>query len=768
MGRLFKLFCWVILILVLSAGSAQAQKAVTYDLTIAETVVDFTGKPVKALTVNGSIPAPTIELMEGDAVTIRVHNQMPVETSIHWHGILLPNKEDGVPYLTTPPIQPHTTHTFSFPVIQSGTYWYHSHTGLQEQRGVYGAIVIHPKPGQPEQYPSISGVGSTSQKPEQEMRKQHHAIPSQTDREAVVVLSDWTNENPHQVLKNLKRGLEWYGVKKKTKQSVLGAFKKKGVWAGIKRSFRRMPAMDLSDVAYDAFLINGQQHSVGQAQPGETVRLRVVNASASTYFYINYAGGEMTVIAADGLPVQPIKQDRILVAIAETYDVLVKVPESAQAEFRATSQDGSGSASYWLGTGKKLSAPDIPKPNMYIMGHDPHAMPHGKIIHEGHMNPMGVMGTLGIAGMQHHAGVHAGHQMIPADSSIPQMSHRHHRHPPANDELSLGPVEFEPSAIPSLKERPYAPYHQLAAVKPTTLPDGRPLREYRFHLTGDMTRYIWTLNGKTLKESDYIKIKRGENVRFTMVNDTMMHHPMHLHGHFFRVVNEQGNYSPLKHTVDVPPMGQRVIEFSADEEKDWFFHCHVLYHMKSGMARIVSYEESDMASSIGSIRAKLFQDPWYTWGEVTPMSQMIEGTINASNTRNTLRAVWEYDWTTEFDTELTYERYLNRFVQVLTGTNLYREKGEAFDAVGIAGIRYLLPFMVNSTAWVDSDGDIRVSGEKEISLTRRLSVFGEVEYDTASQFEWVAGARFMLNQTFSIVGQYHSDYGGGAGLTIRF
>ena len=294
------------------------------------------------------------------------------------------------------------------------------------------------------------------------------------------------------------------------------------------------------------------------------------------------------------------------------------------------------------------------------------------------------------------------------------------------------------------------------------------MREYTLHLTGDMTRYIWTINGKTLAESDVIRVRRGENVRFKLINDTMMHHPMHLHGHFFRVVNEQGEYSPLKHTVDVPPSGVRTIEFAADEEKDWFFHCHVLYHMKSGMHQIVSYEDSEPDADIKSIRHMLFHDHYYYWAQVTPLSQMMEGELNASNTRNTFRANWEYDWRDQFDSEITYERYFNRFWQVFAGTNVYHEDHEPFEAKGIAGVRYLLPFMINSSTWVDSDGDFRVSAEKEISITKRLSVFGEVEYDTASQFEWIAGASFMLTQRLSLYGQYHSDYGTGGGVQIRF
>ncbi|MEZ4575910.1 MAG: multicopper oxidase domain-containing protein [Vampirovibrionales bacterium] len=589
-------------------------KDVVYDLTVAIETVNITGNPVEAMTINGGIPAPVIEATEGDTLTIHVHNTMPVATSIHWHGILLPNAEDGVPYLTTPPIKPHSSHTFSFPIRQTGTYWYHSHTGLQEQRGLYGSLVFHPRPGsqprQVSQAKSETTKASTSQ-PHQMHESDHSAEPvhsthvtkvqadmpsgvhhqttttssttkdsseltqpdlieslsqydhPKVDREVVFMLSDWTNENPHEVLRNLKRGLEWYGVKKKTKQSVVGAFIKRSVWPSIKRSFKRMPPMDLSDVYYPAFLINGKNNSITEAKPGETVRLRIINGSASTYFYFNYAG-EMTIIAADGLPVQPVKQDRVLMAIAETYDVLVKVPEEGMAEFQITAQDGSGSASTWLGAktgeGKRVAAPDIPKPNLYRMQMDPNSMAHGDVDHNGHMDPMGFMGKLGIdmmdmdhMGNMNHMGKmdHMAHQGLTGQTdhtSVNQKTSQNHTaHPSPNNQsshsnkddahqghtmptkplkhtsmqendLSMGIVtltkDFEPVEspspaqrenpyIPSLAERPFAPYHLLKSAEPSTLPDGRPVREYNFHLTGDMTRYIWTINGQNPRRVRY-------------------------------------------------------------------------------------------------------------------------------------------------------------------------------------------------------------------------------------------------------------------------
>ncbi|MCB1215367.1 MAG: multicopper oxidase domain-containing protein, partial [Deltaproteobacteria bacterium] len=323
-------------------------KVVTYDLFIKESSVNFTGKDVMALTVNGQVPAPTLEFTEGDLAKIRVHNQMMMETSIHWHGILLPNRQDGVSYLTTPPILPGKTHEFEFPIIQSGTYWYHSHTMFQEQQGVYGPIVIKAK---------------------------EENFPKTQDK--VLVLSDWTNENPKEVMRTLKRGSHYYALKKKNAPSLVGAIKEKSLGAYLKNSLKSMPPMDLSDVAYDAFLANGKKEDqLVAAKPGQWIRLRIVNASASTYFYLEYAKGPMKIIAADGTDVEPFEDNRLLIAIAETYDLLLKVPKEGAYELRATAQDGSGHTSYFIGSGKKNLAPEIPKASLYKMEHGMHNMHH--------------------------------------------------------------------------------------------------------------------------------------------------------------------------------------------------------------------------------------------------------------------------------------------------------------------------------------------------------------------------------------------------------
>jgi FtsP/CotA-like multicopper oxidase with cupredoxin domain len=674
-----KVICSIFFLLFLGNISWAAVRE--YNLVISYKTVNYTGRDVTAMTINDSIPGPTLRFKKGDSAKIHVRNEMDVETSIHWHGILLPNLQDGVPYVTTPPILPGTTFTYEFPIKHSGTYWYHSHTGLQEQRGVYGSIIFEPE-----------------------------APDIKTDLDYVVMLSDWTDENPDEVLRTLKSGSDYYSLKKDSMQSLIGALKARALGGVMKRSWMRMPPMDVSDIAYDRFLVNGQPSSTLDARAGQTVRLRIINGSASTYFYLQFAGGDMHVVSADGVNIKPVNIRRFLIAVAETYDVIIKVPEDGAYELRATAQDGSGFSSLFIGSGKQKSAPDVPKPNLYMM----HGMGHGESNKGSGMKDMMP---------------HSGKMKMPMD------------------------------------ERPMPPYDNLRSLSSTALSEEYTVREIRLELTGDMERYVWSLNGKTLNEADVIRIRRGENVRFIMVNKTMMHHPMHLHGHFFRVVNKHGDYSPLKHTVDVPPLGMRIIEFYAHEEKDWFFHCHVLYHLKAGMARIVHYEGSELDPKIAEIRPKLFKEHWYLWADVSVLTQMTEGRIVAANTRNTLSAAWEAGWDEDYETELTYERYFNRFFKAFAGAVL--TDGEQ-DHRGIIGIRYLLPFMFESSFWLDTEGEVRLSLEKEIQLTDRLYTFGEFQYDTDSKEEWMAGAGWILSKRFSIIAQHHSEYKGGAGLHIRF
>lgn len=304
---------------------------VTYHLYVTDTIVNYTGKTVKGVAINGTIPAPVLYFNEGDTAEIHVHNQMHMETSIHWHGLILPNEQDGVPYLTTAPIKGNSTHIFRYPIVQHGTYWYHSHTMLQEQSGMYGAIVIYPK-----EKPAIA--------------------------EEVVLLSDWTNENPHQVERSLHYATDWYAIKKKSTQNYLQALKEKKLSVKLANEWKRMLAMDVSDVYYDALFTNGKKaEEKKQYKAGDSVRLRIINGSSSTYFWLQYAGGKMHVIANDGAAVEPVEVDRFIVGVSETFDVLVTIPADGSYELLATAEDRTKSTSLWLGSGTKHAAPPMPR-----------------------------------------------------------------------------------------------------------------------------------------------------------------------------------------------------------------------------------------------------------------------------------------------------------------------------------------------------------------------------------------------------------------------
>ncbi len=705
-------------LLLLLAGCLYAPaRVVEYDLHIAETPVSYTGKTVPALTLNGTIPGPTLRFTEGDWARIRVHNDLPHHsTSTHWHGLLLPNSQDGVPDVTTPPIQPGSTHTFEFPIRQSGTYWYHSHTHLQEQQGLYGAIVIQPQGG---------------------------ATPP-ADREQVLLLSDWTDQDPHRVYRNLLRGTDWYSIKKGTAQSLFGAWKADALHDFFSRERSRMKAMDLSDVAYDAFLINGQTTSTFAGKAGQRLRLRLVNGSSSTYFYVASSTGPLTLVAADGHPVQPLSLPRLLIAIGETYDALVTLPADGQYELRATAQDGSGHASAFFGAGPLHPAADPPLPDLYRMDHLLEAA-------------------------------------LDSDAAL--------RSP-----------------------RPAAPYPLLKALRPTTLPAHAPIREIPLHLTGDMERYRWSFNGKTTSEESLIPVAKGEILRLQLVNDTMMHHPIHLHGFFFRLLNQHGDRSPLKHTVDLPPMGRQTIEFQANATGDWMFHCHLLYHMMAGMGRIVSVRDSPATTPISPNTSHQFSPPSHSsppphehplslslgppsrgaqqaaaagvnlgehghemislWGSASLQSHLSEGLLTLRHAHHDLQLAWEAGWqhtdATAYQIDATWEHYLGPNGRAFAGARLERSDEDGRDLRALAGFRYRLPYLLWASLSLDSAADARFALAKNLQLSPRLSAFAKAEFDTATSWAWAAGLEYTLSESLSLASQYSSDYGLGGGLVLRF
>jgi len=773
----------VLFFLTLLAPAAELSAAtIEYDLTIARQEMNFTGQTVKAIAVNGQLPAPTLRFTEGDHAVIRVHNQMDVETSIHWHGILLPNAMDGVPFVTFPPIAAGQTFTYEFDLRQSGTYWYHSHTMLQEQRGLYGSLVIVPK-----------DQGAFDQL-----------------RDHVVVLSDWTDKDANSVLHTLKRGSEWFSLQKGSGQSVLGAARLGMLDAYFSRELQRMPPMDLSDIYYDRFLLNGAPRQTLAARPGERIRLRIIDGSASTFFHVQFAGGQLEIITADGQPVEPIDVQRLLIGVAETYDVIVTVPAEGSYEFRATSHDGSGYASLWIGTGTEHAAQDIPFPNLYsnmgglslkrVLALTPGGsmgMPDSEV-RAGKFDQPGMNGMDEMKGMDHgamkqdagkmnHAAMANGPAMGHADHNMGGMAQEampidaataDHNKPAAPRSTWFGLLAEDVSSNAPLAadgmspERPWPPYDKLRALHPTAFDSGKPVRDIRLTLDGDMERYVWFLNNKPLFESDNIEIKRGEVVRFIMINRTMMHHPMHLHGHFFRVVNAQGEYSPLKHTVIVPPMTTTVIEFAAEEFGDWFFHCHLLYHLESGMARVVHYQGFTLDPATAAVRPQLYHDPFHLYGQVDTLSQMAQGKLVYANTRHIFSAEWQTGWQRVEDTEWevvpAYDYYLNRFATLFAGVDLEGAGNNFEKHEGVFGLRYLLPFNISSRMWVDTAGEFQFAAGKHLELTPRLALYSEADYDTKDRWEIRAGTSFILTSHISLIGQWHSTFGWGGGLRWQF
>ncbi|UOF01269.1 multicopper oxidase domain-containing protein [Bdellovibrio reynosensis] len=673
--KLFSLIAAFTAFLLLSTVHA---KTVRYELVIENKKVNITGKEVDfSLTVNGGIPAPTLEFTEGDDAEITVHNKLSdEEVSLHWHGILLPPEEDGVAYVNTPPIFPGKSHTFKFRLRQSGTYWYHSHTMVQEQKGVYGGLIIHPKK------PTVKA-----------------------DKEAVLVLSDWSDEDADQIIKNLRKDGDYYLYKKNSIRSIVGAAKAGELKTYFKNEWDRMGGMDLSDVGYDAFLINGKKNlQLIEAHPGETIRLRIINAAASSYFYVSLAGLPMKVISADGLDIAPIHTNEILMGMAETYDVLFTVPEHKNYELRATVQDVTGYASAWIGMGEKVHAKDKPLPDLYApMDHSAHSGhgEHGKVDHPAH-------GEHANHNDHSNHGTHQNHQTAKTEEY-----HAHHGHAAHAAAPKVQSADVETLTVDEFK-----------SPAPTTLPKGKVV-DLKLVLGGDMERYVWHINGKAIHEDRNIIINENDVVRFTFVNDTMMHHPMHLHGHFFRVLNKHGEYSPLKHTVDVPPMGTRTIEFYANEPGQWMLHCHNLYHMKTGMARVVKYMtyKPSPKMAVWDKQDPHLHDHWYQAGSLQAATNIVEAKYRLTQTWNELTFKAEARKDEEWDGsgDLFYHRWFNNYLNLIVGASAVHH-----DYRAELGVGYLLPMLLESKLLVDSKGKLRIDLEKRFQWTSTL--FTEAEY----------------------------------------
>ncbi len=757
--RITSVLQWAVFFAVLS-NTLLAQKVVRYDLYVKDTTVNFTGTPKRAIAVNGQIPMPTLTFTEGDTAEIYVHNELDEETSLHWHGLFLPNRYDGVPNLTQMPIKPHTTHLYRFAIIQHGTHWYHSHTELQEQIGMYGSMILN--------------------------KKVEPAIPT-----VPIILSEWTDMDPKNVHRMLHNANDWFAIKKGATQSYSEAIGQGYFKTKAGNEWKRMTAMDVSDVYYDRFLINGKNESqLSQFKPGDKIRLRISNGGASTYFWLTYAGGKMTVVATDGNDVEPVEVDRLIIAVSETYDVIVTIPAVKPGaapvayEFLATSEDRTKSASLYLGEGVRQLASPLPRLK-YFEGMK---MMNGMMKMNGNLDDMGM--NMSLNQMDMNVVMYPEitgplkskkkDQVKGTDMGNMQM---------VNPEKS-GSVDhanmYNSNALSSITTLNYA---MLKSPGNTSIPREAPVKELRFVLTGNMNRYVWSMDNKVVSERDRILIKKGENVRMIIYNNSMMRHPMHLHGHDFRVLNGQGANAPMKNIIDIMPMETDTLEFAATESGDWFFHCHILYHMMSGMGAVFSYENSPANPEIPNpklAQRKLFADDreFHFMAENDIATNGNDGEAMLQNTRWSIGSEWRLGYNDHhgYEVETHLGRYIGKMQWLMpfigfdwryrkmgmdeVETNLFGQRNTKDQrSVLSVGVNYVLPMLVTAQAEVFTDGNVRFQLERmDIPVSRRLRMNLMVNTDK----EYMAAIRYIFTRYVGATAHYDSDMGFGVGLTLNY
>lgn len=523
-----------------------------FELEISEQAVNYTGRAAVATTVNGSLPAPTLRWRQGEEVSLRVTNRLAVPSSIHWHGILLPADMDGVPGISFAGIAPGESFTYRFRVLQAGTYWYHGHSGFQEQTGLYGALVIEPEQGE----------------------------PLTVERDYTLMLSDWTDEDPMRIFGRLKADSEYFARAKPSvaqfardveSLGLAAAWDKRAMWNRM-----RMSPTDLQDVsgATYTYLVNGATPAANWtaiAEPGERVRLRFINAGTSTYFDVRIPGLPLTVLAADGQAVAEVTVDEFRIAPGETYDVLVRMPDAQAYSIFCQSMDRSGYARATLApvAGMQAALPRLDPPGWLEM----RDMGHGE-------EAMAGMDHAAMAGMDHGSMAGMDHAAMPASAPLPTSAQVDMR--VTNPSAALD----DPGPRLRGNGRRVLTYADLRTLG-GGLDPRPPVRDLVLRLTGNMQRFVWGFDGLKYNEAEPIALRYGERLRLRLVNDTMMNHPIHLHGMFFEVENEAGGVLLRKHTVNVQPGKQVALLVSADAPGEWAFHCHLLYHMEAGMFRKV-------------------------------------------------------------------------------------------------------------------------------------------------------------------------------------
>lgn len=687
------------------------------DLNVGYKTVNFTGEPARAIAVNDQIPGPTLHFKEGDEVTINVYNHLDQGTSMHWHGVLVPWQMDGVEGVTQQAIPPGGVFHYRFTIKQSGTYWYHAHSDFQEQEGVYGAMVIEPE---------------------------HQTV--QVDKDMTIVLSDWINEDIKQVFANLKKSGDFYSSKFPMQPSLLGYFKDENAAKSpmgkqmMSNAYHmmenmRMSIYDLSDVAYDAFLLNGKTIEdpwTSLVRVGDTVRLRFIDAGASTIFHIKIPDTKMQVIAVDGNLIQPYTVNTLSMSPGETYDVLVKIKEARPYIIYAESNDHLGAA-----VGALLTQEDQPVDYQAVT---PFPKPQ----------PVMMMGE-----KQHHM-----------SSKGTQSSQK-------------AQMKSTASLLMSTK------YDVLQSPVKTNNPKVS-IETIHMTLGGYMDRYIWFLNGKPFYDAKPIMIQHGHWYRLVFTNKTMMHHPMHIHGHWFILRNGHGAYDPKLHTIDVPPGKTVIADFYAGESGQWFFHCHNLIHMKAGMANIFRYKDTPTEAFkllSGDKRVR-----WYFANNIDLNADFFnhtyEGTLNArfGSDYNKLQ-IYSRDLEVEnnrlasANADVFYWRLLSQFWAVKGGLNyVYQPAGSPYIQPGI-GLEGLLPYFIETDLrayYHGGSAKLDVDISRNTQLTHRIFLRTGVEVIIASKtvtddevgagpnaLQWVVQPSYRVNPNVSIYLEYQrTDYFG--------
>ncbi len=750
--RIYRASFLALLLLVLGF-SVRGQQTVRYELYVRDTLVHFAGKEKRAIAVNGQLPMPTLTFTEGDTAEIVVHNQLRESTSLHWHGVWLPNKEDGVPHLTQQPIAAGETHTYRFPIIQNGSYWYHSHSGLQEQIGMYGSMVFHKREDDPSFRKGIDDIPSLS-----------------------LLLSEWTNLRPHTVDRMLHTGNDWFSIKKNTVQSYAEAIQAKHFKTKLRNEWKRMEAMDVSDVYYEKFLINGlAEQQLASFKAGDKVRLRIANAGASSYFWLTYAGGKISVVANDGNDVEPVEVDRLLIGVSETYDIVLDIPAQNTAyELLATAEDRTGSASFFFGSGRRQLTARLPR-LQYFEGMK---MMNDMMKMNGDMHDMGMQ--MSLQQMDMNAVMYPELKDKPSTSA----SDAHHAAASSPHEKH----EAHAQHAHQRKDKVTLNYGMLRATSPTALDSSATVKNLRFELTGNMNRYVWSMDNRVLSETDKIPIKKGEVLRIVLYNNSMMRHPMHLHGFDFRVLNKNGDYAPLKNVLDIMPMETDTIEFTANRDGDWFFHCHILYHMMAGMNRV--FAVGDYQNPLLPNRAKAYttlqkeSNMWHFMADNDFASNGNDGSAMLQNARWSIGTEWRlgYNNMHGYEVETHVGRYIGKMQWLMPfvgfdwryrklgmdqhETNIFGQtnKKDSRQAVSV-GAMYTLPFLINVQAEVYHDGIVRLALMREdIPISRRLR--GGFMWNTDR--EYMVDLRYILHKNMGIRTHYDSDMGFGVGLALNY